>query len=1162
MQWHKYFRGVFTIKGRGVTLFVRYNMSMTRLYALIISLVAAAATAMALPADHFAPHSVLAEGRWVKIAVRQSGLYCITPAQLRAWGFSDINAVRVHGYGGRRVPDALTAANTIDDVPMVQTRTTARGIVFYAAGPDELTEQGDYFTVSSSPYTTAGYYFVTENGAPARDIPQSGVAEARDPESSFTEVLHHEVDRVSPGEAGAMLLGEDFRLTPSQTFTFDAPGRIEDADLWLQCAFVAKTPSATSSIEFTVNDGETLPAVATDRIAKMSSSEYVLAMMTTTSHTFATPAAERLKVRISHVSPSSPVYDAWLDYLTVCYPRRLELPATGALEFRSRKSGLRLALGGAADVEIWDVTDPLNITAMRTAADAGAAVWTADYHGLRHYAAHSASATLPSPEFVQTVECSDLHALPGGTDMVIIAPAAYLQAAERLADLHRAEPDTLQVAVVDAEQVYNEFGSGAPDVSAVRKLLKMLYDRGTAAGRPLRYALLMGRPTIDHRRLTTDMQKASWPTLPAWITRSVGDGLSDNTGYTTDDFIAMLDDGSGTNMGIDRLCVSVGRIAPTSAEEASGHVDKIEQYIKKSNRTPWKNVIVALADNGDQNTHVLQTEELLNNVLDDPGQQHIVDKIYVDAYPIVGDECVRGREEMYRRLNDGATWWTFIGHATNHSWTAENMLTYTDVNSLYLRNVPFIYAATCNFLRWDSSTPSGAEIMHAERNGGCIGIISAARPVYISDNGKFSAAIGRALASRDADGMYMRVGDIYRHAKNDIRDERGNITNNPNRLRFVLAGDPALRPATPSNIIRIDSIDGHPFRPDDQPTLAALQQATVSGHIESPSGMLLADFNGTAIIELYDAEQSRTTLAQDSQDDEMTFEIHGRKLLSVSAPVSGGRFNARVAMPADISDNFRPATLNAYAYAAVGTAEAIGVNRDLYVYGIDETAPADTRAPVIDSYAINHSNFRSGDAVSTHSPMVLASITDDIGINLSAAGIGHQITLTLDSTTTFSDVAMFYTPHPDGTPGGSIAYPMNDIEEGLHSLRLRVWDTSGNLAEQTIEFFARPDLAPQIFDLYTDANPAHTAANFFITHDAPDAMATVTVTVYNMLGSPVWTRTVRGRSDMFTSTPVTWDLRDGTGRRVARGIYVYSATITIDGETHRSSSRKLAVAAY
>lgn len=294
----------------------------------------------------------------------------------------------------------------------------------------------------------------------------------------------------------------------------------------------------------------------------------------------------------------------------------------------------------------------------------------------------------------------------------------------------------------------------------------------------------------------------------------------------------------------------------------------------------------------------------------------------------------------------------------------------------------------------------------------------------------------------------------------------------------------------------------------------------------------------------------------------MTFDTQGSKLLSVSAPVAGGRFAASLAMPSDISDNFRPATLNMYATETSGRREAVGVSRELYAYGVDESAVPDTQAPAIDRLQINHTGFVSGDRVSVHTPMVLASVSDNVGINISAAGIGHQLTLQLDSATTFSDVALYYRPHADGTPGGTVNYPMPDVDEGLHSLRLRVWDTSGNATEQTIEFFAAADIAPQIFDLYCDANPARTTAGFYVTHDAPDANITVTVTVFNMLGNPVWTRTERGRSDMFTTTPLRWNLCDGTGRRVQRGIYIYRATITVDGQTHSTSSRRLAVTAY
>ena len=74
-------------------------------------------------------------------------------------------------------------------------------------------------------------------------------------------------------------------------------------------------------------------------------------------------------------------------------------------------------------------------------------------------------------------------------------------------------------------------------------------------------------------------------------------------------------------------------------------------------------------------------------------------------------------------------------------------------------------------------------------------------------------------------------------------------------------------------------------------------------------------------------------------------------------------------------------------------------------------------------------------------------------------------------------------------------------------------------------------------------------------------MLTVTVDVYNLLGHRLWSSTMKGVSDMFTSAPVTWKLTDEGGRRVQRGIYLYRATITTDNETYDTGSRRIAVAA-
>jgi hypothetical protein len=63
------------------------------------------------------------------------------------------------------------------------------------------------------------------------------------------------------------------------------------------------------------------------------------------------------------------------------------------------------------------------------------------------------------------------------------------------------------------------------------------------------------------------------------------------------------------------------------------------------------------------------------------------------------------------------------------------------------------------------------------------------------------------------------------------------------------------------------------------------------------------------------------------------------------------------------------------------------------------------------------------------------------------------------------------------------------------------------------------------------------------------------------MGRLVWSSQESGKSDMFTSFPITWNLTDMSGRRVPRGIYIYKAGISTDGIQETTKAKKIAVAA-
>ncbi|MDE7443590.1 MAG: type IX secretion system sortase PorU, partial [Muribaculaceae bacterium] len=844
---------------------------------------------------------------------------------------------------------------------------------------------------------------------------------------------------------------------------------------------------------------------------------------------------------------------ALLDYIDISYPRQINLGG-GYLKFNAQATGVTLS-GADASTEVWDVTDPLEIKGMTLTLSGSEASWINQYAGNRDYVAWKPGSSLPVPTYVGRVANQNLHGLPNA-DMVIFAPAEFLSQAERLADIHRNGSDSLTVHVVDQELVFNEFGSGMAHPNALRRMLKMLYDR--QGDTRLKYAVMFGRGSYDNRRLTQAVKRRR-NMMPLWQSPASTD---ENSSFTTDDIFGFLEDGSGLDMVRDKLSIAVGRIPAANVSDAKIAVDKIVQYLTSMPKKSWKHRMVLLADDAGAAVHVTQTEDMWQNMqAQNAGGRFLYDKVYIDAYDRIDGGYPLGRTELYRALNEGVLLWTYVGHGNPSSLTGDKMVMPTDITSLYLRQFPILYAATCEFLRWDGDDYSGAELMHFMSDGGTIATISSTRLALIANNGDLTKCIGDMFTHTDADGRFLTLGEIYRQAKNKIDNDL-----NRNKLRYVLMGDPALRPAAPEAVAELTHVNDVPLVNIDQPTLMANQNITLRGRIISSSGEMLNDFDGVVNMCIYDADRSITTHGRvdDPKEDpvQYTFDQRGQLLFSGNAPVNGGEFVLTMAMPAQIAENFRQATVSMYAYSTSIPVEAAGTCRNMYVYGYDDSV-TDSLAPEITFLALNHDGFRSGDNVN-ESPMLIANVSDDRGINLSMSGVGHVMNITIDGTRTYTDVATYYTPDVVSDVnriGGSIAYQLSDLMPGRHTARLRVWDTVGNMAERSIDFNVVTGMAPGIFDVYTDANPATTQANFYVKHDRPDSRMTVTVTVYNLLGQPVWSSSASGRSDMFITSPLTWDLTDNSGRRVPRGIYLYRATISGDGGEATSPGRKIAVAA-
>ncbi len=119
----------------------------------------------------YADHSVLAEGKWVKIRVSETGIYQLSSDLIQKAGFSNGSKVKIYGYGGGLQPEKLTPEylTETDDLQEVPTCAVGGKRLFYAIGPVNWNEKHQRIR---NPYSDYGYYFLTENEGEPLSISQ------------------------------------------------------------------------------------------------------------------------------------------------------------------------------------------------------------------------------------------------------------------------------------------------------------------------------------------------------------------------------------------------------------------------------------------------------------------------------------------------------------------------------------------------------------------------------------------------------------------------------------------------------------------------------------------------------------------------------------------------------------------------------------------------------------------------------------------------------------------------------------------------------------------------------------------------------------------------------------------------------------------------------
>lgn len=1117
----------------------------------------------------YTDNSVLGQGAFYKFKTNETGIYRIDRSFLTALGITEtvnINNLRIYGNGGGMLPE-LAGADKHDDLvenPIKVIDKNNNGLfdnddqaLFYAQTPHRwiYNNAQQRYEHRLNIYTDYTYYFLNfDLGAGKRvaTIPNPTNA-ATDTVSVFDDYAFHEVEDDNYTDSGRMFLGEEFGFAPEQNFSFNFPNLYTDNPIKVRGNFVARSVLSGNNMSYNVSVND-VPAFTTPAIPNVSGNSEDSYADSTFAVGSATVNSSTVEVHLRFNKGNDSNATGWLDYLELNARRHLTFSG-GQLSFRDM---LTVGTGKIAlfafetlstTAEIWDVTDIANI--QRVTVDNQSFVTNTEQ--LREFIVFDNTSFL-APEAIGKIELQNLHAITS-PDLIIVTAPEFLIPAEQLAEFHRTA-DGLNVAVATTEQVYNEFASGAPDISAIRDLVKMCYDRaGTDADAKPQYLLLLGDASYDYKNISFSAEENT-NFVPTYQSSK---SLQVQNTYASDDYFGYLDDAEGTEArmlnGTQKLDIAIGRMPAKTVEEAQAMVDKAIHYYSPQAMGDWRNRAVFIGDDQDSNTHINSADDHAQWVTNNH-KNFNVEKIFLDAYKqeitAGGARYPEVNKAIDRAMFKGALLMNYEGHGGEKGWAHENILDIAQTKQWQnVDKMPLFITATCSFGRYDNPKQTAiGELIVMQPKSGAIAALTTSRLVYSGANATLNQNALNHLFDIINNKSHT-IGEVFRLAKNDITSNFSQP--NENMHKFNLLGDPALRLPLPTQHIALTDINDQPIALAD--TIKALSTITLNGEVRNLDNQLMPDFNGTATVTVYDKIITTNTLRNDPTDSgPFAFEQRKGLLFRGKATVAGGKFSIRFITPRDVMLNYGTGRVSAY--AENGITDAAGYTESVVVGGIATTANPDDQAPQV-SVFMNNEDFMLGGTTDAN-PVLYVRLFDESGISTTGSAIGHDFTAILDADAQKNYLLNeYYEADINSYQSGVAKYPLYNLADGQHHIEVKAWDVHNNSGKGYTEFIVSSNAQLALYKVLNYPNPFSNQTTFAFEHNRVGEALEVTIEIIALSGQPVKTIRQQITPTGFRVNDIVWDGLDEGGSPIGRGMYIYRVSVhsPTDNQTVHQTER-------
>ncbi|WP_313028030.1 type IX secretion system sortase PorU [Soonwooa sp.] len=1132
----------------------------------------------------------LQSGTFYKIKVDKSGIFKISKKFLQDNGInvSSINPknFRIYGNGGIMLPeynqDATFSSLQQNAIEVVGENDGVWNdedyALFYAQGPNgfnqtkSATRNGRTETRLDTSlnlvnlYEDSSYYFINFDIGPGKRIQEDNINPPSTLITRYDDYQYINEEKFNIIKLGRLWVGDSF--TTNKEVKFDLRTPLKSTDLILYKTRVAGYNGQGNQIEFSINGQDTKSSTVAQKDVSLLTFNGSITNSPTSSITLSYKP---------NLSPN-PLGQFYWDYAEIVYKQDLTYNNAGQLAFRdfsiNEKSnntyGFSISNTNGLE-QVWDVSDTTNVK-RKLNQSGNSNVFNIGYLANsptfnNEFVAFNQSAAF-APSFVGRIENQNLSAL-SNVDYLIISPANMMSEAQRLASYHRTT-NSYNVEIVDVNKIYNEFSSGSKDITAIRSFITKLN-----ASSSLKYVLLLGDTSYDFKNRVAN----NTDIIPSYQSENSQDFAQS---YVTDDYFVMTSPQSASDISNILPDIPIGRLPAANPSEAKLLIDKTLAYYnalpgQSSPFGEWRMKLDFIVDDDADNNvpfhntmeNAFKSANMENGYLNptpsfpnppilyqNKRPEYNIRKLYLDAFPPETSAGGQRFPQINQAISNdvgNSLYLFYFGHGGINGWAQERVLTSTEVQnfnnytSLYSR-FPLVSTITCEFTLWDEpNTNSVGEQIIKLKSGGAATMITSSRAIAVTYGEDLTSLFTASIFDLNQDDFYT-LGQAFLKAKK-IKGK------DINHLRVNFLGDPAMKLSRPKRLLKIDNID----TPEDG-KIRALDFVKIKGRVTKADGSLDSNFNGRVVINIFDKKLTKKTRNNDNQpkmNPTISFSEEGSPIVKASGKVENGNYIVEFYVPKDINYTDGDGRILAYADNFVKgntTAYDVFTNQAQKIGGINPNGVNDSEPPKVQLY-MNNTNFADG-GITDQNPNLLACVTDNIGINSTGSGIGHDITVLLDGEVINTKVLNDYFTSGESNgcinasladyQKGSVTYPFRDLKPGQHQLTFKVWDINNNSTSSTLNFVVKDESQQQLVinRPLNWPNPFTNKTYVQFEHNCDDILD-VNVQIFTITGKLVRTLTNSITAEPFLEgyrTPkqaIEWDGKDDFGDSVAKGTYIF-----------------------